>query len=90
LGSPVASCPSIPVTLDYAGTDPITINWQTVDTGQPGIATANVDYVQASGTTTFLPGSKQEFIDLTVIGDVTPRPTCSTVSGSSSHSTPLA
>jgi predicted outer membrane repeat protein len=59
----------VPVNLDIASSEPITIDWQTLDTGGVGIATANVDYIAASGSLTFLPGSTQEFIDLTIIGD---------------------
>ena len=43
-------------------------------TGGPGIATAGVDYVAASGTVTFAPGETSQTVPITVLGDTIDEP----------------
>ncbi|MBK5288894.1 MAG: PQQ-dependent sugar dehydrogenase [Acidimicrobiia bacterium] len=60
---------NVPVRLNRAWTSPVTVNWRTVDTGAPGIATAGVDYRAASGRVTFAPGQTSQMVPITVFGD---------------------
>lgn len=53
------------LSLDRAGAEPVTVDWQTV----PGTA-GPADYVGASGTVTFEPGDTSEEVEIVVSGDV--------------------
>jgi hypothetical protein len=53
------------VELDQPAGDTITVDWVT----GPGSAGADVDFVLASGTVTFLTGEQSKLIDVDVIGD---------------------
>ena len=65
---------TVPVRLSHPWGQPLTVDWSTVDTGEAGIATAGVDYEQASGSVTFPPGSTEETISITVFADETDEP----------------
>ena len=54
------------VTLSHASDTPVTVNYTT----NPGTATEGVDYLDATGTVTFLAGDVSEVIAVTVNGDV--------------------
>jgi uncharacterized repeat protein (TIGR01451 family) len=54
------------VTLGSTSTQTVTINYTT----NPGTATEGVDYTDATGTLTFLPGDTSETITVPVIGDI--------------------
>lgn len=55
------------VTLSWASTDPVTINYQTVN----GTATSGSDYQAASGSLIFEPGETEKTITVWVYGDTT-------------------
>jgi hypothetical protein len=55
------------VTLVGTSTQPVTVAYATAD----GTATGGADYVAASGTLTFAPGSGSETVSVAVVGDVT-------------------
>lgn len=54
------------VTLDKAGTENITVDYET----QENAATDPEDYAAASGTLTFAPGELTKTVDVSVVGDV--------------------
>jgi len=56
---------TVTVSLSYASTVPVTVNWSLVD----GSAIAGSDYTTGSGTVTFAPGETTKTISITVIGD---------------------
>ena len=58
------------VTLSAPSTQPVTVDFATAD----GSATAGSDYVAASGTLTFPPGSVSQVLTITVNGDTVPEP----------------
>jgi len=64
----------VPVRLSNPSAEVVTVDWQTLDTGAAGIATADVDYVAASGTATFAPGQTTAFVTITVNGDTVDDP----------------
>jgi glucose/arabinose dehydrogenase/PKD repeat protein len=64
----------VPVTLTSPLPTPVTVDWTTLDTGGEGIATADVDYVAASGTVTFAPGETSQTVSITVSGDTVDEP----------------
>ena len=53
------------VTLDRAGSAPVTVDWATAD----GTATAGEDYVAASGTLTFAPGVTKRTVRIALLDD---------------------
>lgn len=65
---------NVPVTLSYASTTTVTVQYATLDTGAAGVATANVDYVPTSGTVTFSPGQTSKTVPITVKGDTIKEP----------------
>ena len=54
------------VKLDQEGHAPITVDWETVDTG---FAEADVDYVAATGTLTFAAGETEKIITVDLVDD---------------------
>jgi glucose/arabinose dehydrogenase/PKD repeat protein len=64
----------VPVRLNRTSATPVTIDWATVDTGAPGIATADLDYEVGSGTVTFAPGETSKMVSVTVLGDTIDEP----------------
>ncbi|MCY4195416.1 MAG: autotransporter domain-containing protein [Rhodobacteraceae bacterium] len=54
-----------PVALDAATRDSVTVEWAT----EPGTATADVDYMETSGTLTFQPGETTKTISVATIDD---------------------
>jgi len=66
---------NFPVTLSNASFQTITVNWATAD-GPPGPtqAIAGTDYVAASGTVTFPPGSTAQTATVQIIGNTVPQP----------------
>jgi glucose/arabinose dehydrogenase/PKD repeat protein len=64
----------VPVNLNRSSATPVTVDWATLDTGEPGIATAGADYVAASGTVTFAPGETSKTVPITVAGDTIDEP----------------
>lgn len=64
----------VPITLSFPSSEPVTVDWATVDTGSPGVATADIDYVAASGSLTFAPGETEKTIPITVNGDTDVEP----------------
>ena len=64
----------VPVMLDRPSPFPVTVDWATVAASYPGLATAGVDYLAASGTLTFAPGTTAASIPVTVLGDETLEP----------------
>jgi hypothetical protein len=66
----------IPVTLSFASTDTVTVQWATQPdscAGTPAADPAN-DYTAASGTLTFAPGDTSENISISVNGDTLVEP----------------
>ena len=69
---------TIPVRLNFASPDPVTVHWATAPTlANPGqdpreFATANADYVATEGTLTFNPGETEKSVEITIIGDTLP------------------
>lgn len=61
---------NVPVTLFPASTSNVTVNYATGG----GTATAGVDYQATSGTLTFAPGTTQQNVPITVIGDTNLEP----------------
>ena len=59
----------MPVTLSHPSATTVTVDWATLDTGNPGSATAGADYVAAGGTLTFAPGETAATVPITVLGD---------------------
>jgi lysophospholipase L1-like esterase len=70
-GSQVAC---VPVRLDRPAAEIVTVDWQTWDNGNVGIATANVDYATTSGTATFNVGESVTCANVTIFGDTDPEP----------------
>jgi hypothetical protein len=64
----------VPVSLSNPSAEPVTVDWETLDTGAAGIATAGVDYEAASGTVTFAPGETAKTVAVTVYGDTVDEP----------------
>jgi hypothetical protein len=64
----------VPVTLSNPSAQQVTVDWLTLDTGAPGVATADVDYLAASGTVTFAPGETTKTVTITVYGDTLDEP----------------
>lgn len=58
----------VTVSLSTASGQTVTVNYATAD----GTAVAPADYVSASGTLTFAPGTTSRFVTITVNGDATP------------------
>jgi hypothetical protein len=56
---------TVTIELDVASDESITVSWVT----GPGTASADVDFVVASGTVTFAPGETTKLIVIEVIGD---------------------
>lgn len=65
---------SVPLTLSEAVSQPVTVDWTTADTGNPGIAQSGSDYEAASGQVTFAPGATSATVDITVYGDTDDEP----------------
>jgi hypothetical protein len=69
---------SVPVTLSYASTQPVSIDWMTDPSatcpGTPAEATPGTDYTAAAGTLTFAPGDTSTTIPISVFGDTTIEP----------------
>ena len=61
----------VPVTLNMASTDPVTVDYATAD----GSAVAGTDYTAASGTLTFAPGVTTQSIHLTALPTTVRKPT---------------
>ncbi|MEZ5179558.1 MAG: choice-of-anchor L domain-containing protein [Acidimicrobiales bacterium] len=64
----------VPVTLSAPSSEPVTLDYQTVDTGGQGIASSASDYEATSGTVTFDPGETTAHVTVTVNGDTTHEP----------------
>ncbi|MEQ8842248.1 MAG: Calx-beta domain-containing protein [Acidimicrobiales bacterium] len=64
----------VPVSLSNPSATTVTVDWATIDTGAPGIATQGVDYSAAVGTVTFLPGETGKTVTIEVIGDTLDEP----------------
>ena len=62
------------VMLSSPWPEPVSVDWSTVDTGDPGVATPGVDYVDGSGTLTFDPGETGHSVAVTVNGDTEDEP----------------
>ena len=60
---------NVPVRLNRSWATPVTVDWATVDTDAPGIATAGVDFVAGSGRVTFAPGQTSQTVPIRVWGD---------------------
>jgi hypothetical protein len=66
-GNSGAKTLNVPLTLSHQTGDPVTVQWETVDTlAQPK---AGVDYQSSSGTVTFAPGQTTATASFTVYGD---------------------
>lgn len=65
---------NVPVTLNRTWATPVTVQWKTVDTGAPGVATAGADYVAGSGTVTFPAGTRSQTVPIRVLGDTLGEP----------------
>jgi hypothetical protein len=65
----------LPVYLSDPSTEPVTIEWSTVDTAaDPRVAQAGTDFVSASGTVTFAPGETFQTIPIEILGDTADEP----------------
>jgi hypothetical protein len=64
----------VPITLSAPSADPVTLTYQTLDTGSTGIASSTSDYEATSGTVTFAPGETLQHATVTVNGDTTREP----------------
>ena len=64
----------VPVTLSAPSSQPVTLDYQTVDTGGQGISSSPSDYEAQSGTITFAPGETTQYVTITVNGDRTHEP----------------
>ena len=62
----------VPVTLSAPSTDTVTVQWTTLfgpGVTPPNPAEPGIDFVAASGSTTFIPGDTDEIVNITVNGD---------------------
>ena len=56
--------------LSHPYASAVTVQWQTADSAEPGYASsATGDFVAASGTLTYSPGTTRQFVDVVVKGD---------------------
>lgn len=65
---------SVPVTLSDAVSQEVTVDFSTVNIGNPGIANSPADYVATSGQVTFAPGETSATVDITINGDLLDEP----------------
>lgn len=62
----------VPITLSHPATQPVTVDWTTLDLAFTGAATAGVDFVADSGSVRFSRGQSQQTVAITIIGDDVP------------------
>jgi GDSL-like Lipase/Acylhydrolase family/Thrombospondin type 3 repeat len=64
----------VPIRLDTPWPETVSVDWYTFDTGAPGLATADIDYVATSGTARFAPFQTTTYVPIEVIGDTVYEP----------------
>ncbi|GAB4443898.1 MAG: hypothetical protein OHK0015_44600 [Chloroflexi bacterium OHK40] len=58
------------VSLSFAPTLPVSVDWSTVAAGTANAATPGTDFTAASGTVNFAPGDQTETVQVQVVGDL--------------------